>query len=107
MFDNTYYESLLDGLTERASQRANDLSTDDAIFRTLIDDHVVPELMDPDVTRSIAHHTSVSIDDEAARTFAERYCEFDDSSPQQAYYAGRAFHALFEDVKQQLTTGAS
>lgn len=106
MFDADYYESLLNGLHDRSSTRMNSgMEPEDAIVRTLTDDFVIPELMDEGVTRSIAEHGHSDADDEIARAWSQRYVELDDSDPKQAFFAGRAFHVLFQDVQKRLYEG--
>lgn len=107
MFDETYYDEFLSALTERASIRNNDMKTEDAILRALYGDYVIPELLDEEVTRSILEHGHSRADKEMARVFARRLKGIGFEDPKQSFFAGMAFHILFQDVQKQLYEGAS
>lgn len=101
-FDSDYYETLLDGIEDRVRTRSRDMAVPDAIFRTFVDDRLLAEFSDPQVTDAIRRESYHAADPAIAQSFANWLAELEFDGPDQAQAAGDAFHRVFRDVSQRL-----
>lgn len=109
MFTADYYEELVNAVADRTRERLKSgmKSPSDAFCRTVTDDYLWPELIDPEVSKSIRQHGWHKGEWDQVQKIRDRLEELAPERPDDCERAALAFSILFRDVCAVLDVGAS
>lgn len=103
MFTEDYYDELLESLTDRVATRIqSEMSVPDAFLRTVTDDRVLAELMQPEVAQSVETHGYHAPRFNSARSIRRGLERVHPERPADCEDAAYAYDVLFQDVQMLL-----